>query len=116
MSTQGERRVTPLIAPPSSEQNADLSPDAQWVAYESNESGQTEVYVRPFPNVEEGRWLVSRDGGTRPLWSRDGRELFYLGAPGRVMAVPIQPGPTFVYGNPQVVVEGPYLAPNTQRT
>ncbi len=108
VSTQGERRPTPLIETASDELNAELSPDGQWLAYQSNESGQDEVYVRPFPNVEQGRWLVSRGGGT-PVWSRNGRELFYLGAPGRVMAVPIQPGRTFAAGNPQQVLEGPYL-------
>ncbi len=116
VSIQGEHRVTQLIETPSRELNVELSPDGHWVAYQSNESGQAEVYVRPFPNVEQGRWLISRGGGTRPLWSRDGRELFYLGAPGRVMAVPIQPGRTFAAGNPQRAFEGPYLAPALLRT
>ncbi len=116
VSTQGEHSVTPLIETPAHERNAELSPDGQRVAYESDESGQFEVYVRPFPNVEEGRWLVSRDGGTRPLWALDGRELFYLGAPGQVMAVPIQPGPAFAAGNPEQLFEGPYLEPSAQRT
>ena len=59
------------------EQNAELSPDGRWLAYQSNESGRDEVYMRPFPNLEAGRWLVSTNGGTTPLWARSGEELFY---------------------------------------
>ena len=66
---------TPLLQTPFNEQNADLSPDGDWIAYQSDESGRPEVYVRPYPDVNAGRWQVSTSGGTRPLWSRDGREL-----------------------------------------
>ena len=80
------------------------------MAYQSDESGQFEIYVRPFPNVEDGRWQVSNAGGTRPLWSRDGRELFYLAGQARVrlMVVPVQTVPTFVPENPQELLEWPY--------
>ena len=57
------------------------------MAYTSNESGREEVYVRPFPDVEGGRWQVSTAGGVKPLWAPDGRELFYLALGGRLMAV-----------------------------
>lgn len=56
-----------------------LSPDGKWMAYSSNESGRNEVYVSPFPNVDEDRVLISNAGGDRPLWSHDGKELFYVG-------------------------------------
>lgn len=56
-----------------------LSPDGKWMAYSSNESGRSEVYVSPFPNVDEDRVLISNAGGDRPLWSHDGKELFYVG-------------------------------------
>jgi len=79
------------------ERNATLSPDGHWMAYESNESGQFEIYVRPFPDVNAGRWQVSNDGGTWPLWSRDGRELFYAG-PQAMMSVSVQTEPTFTMG------------------
>ena len=59
---------------------------------------------------------MSTGGGTRPLWARNGRELFYLVGQGRVMAVPIQPGPTFVAGSPVVVFDGPYVAPLAGRS
>ena len=101
----------PLLATEFNERNAELSPDGQWLAYESNASGQYEIYVRPFPNVDEGQRLISRDGGTRPLWAPDGRELFYLSRGGELMAVRVQTEPSFAPGNAQVVFGGRTLAP-----
>ena len=99
------------------ERNAELSPDGRWMAYQSDESGQYEIYVRPFPNVEDGRWQVSNAGGIHPLWSRDGRELFYLaGPPARLMVVPVQTDPTFVPENPQELLEWPYSTLGEGRT
>ncbi len=99
------------------ERNAELSPDGRWMAYQSDESGQYEIYVRPFPNVEDGRWQVSNAGGIYPLWSRDGRELFYLaGPPARLMVVPVQTDPTFVPENPQELLEWPYCSRGEGRT
>jgi serine/threonine-protein kinase len=104
------RRIAPLVQTTFTEYNPDISPDGRWLAYESNESGQFEVYVRPFPDVAAGRWQVSAGGGRAPLWARNGRELFYVSLldQGRIFAVPIQPGPTFSAGNPQIVVDKPY--------
>jgi hypothetical protein len=67
------------------ERNADISPDGRWLAYESNESGAFEVYVRPFPNVNDGRWQVSTGGGTVPLWARNGREMFFMTLRGELL-------------------------------
>ena len=67
-----------LLREPFNERNAELSPNGRWLAYESDESGQYEIYVRPFPNVDDDRVLVSNASGVEPLWSRDGRELFYI--------------------------------------
>jgi serine/threonine-protein kinase len=108
-------------------QNADISPDGRWLAYQSNESGQPEIYVRPFPDVQGGRWQVSRAGGTRPLWARSGRELFYLAPPGQsagggaesdvaMMAVPIEPGSVFRALNPTRLFGGPYFTGLNGRT
>ncbi|HET9387613.1 MAG TPA: protein kinase, partial [Gemmatimonadales bacterium] len=116
VSREAEGRETPLLATMFGERNAEVSPDGRWFAYESDESGREEIYVRPFPDVQGGRWQVSAGGGTRPLWARNGRELFYLVPPGRVMSVPVQDGASFVAGNPKLVFEGSYLAPNTSRT
>ena len=72
--------------------------------------------MRPFPDINAGRWQISVSGGTRPVWARNGRELFYLVPPGKVMAVPVQPASSFAAGNPQVVFDGPYIAPNNAFT
>ena len=97
-----EPRVEPLVSTAYQVLNADISPDGHWLTYQSNESGQYEIYVRPFPGVEEGRWQVSTAGGDRPSWARDGRELFYLSAEGSLMRVSIEPGPDFSAGQPEV--------------
>jgi serine/threonine-protein kinase len=101
------------------ERNAELSPDGRWMAYQSDESGQPEIYVRPFPNVEDGRWQVSNAGGIYPLWSRDGRELFFLTnrvESRRLMVVPVQTDPTFVPENPEELIEWPYSPAAEGRT
>jgi serine/threonine-protein kinase len=77
-----------------------ISPDGRWMAYSSNESGRHEIYVRPFPETSVAKFQVSLDGGTEPRWSRTGRELFYHSARGKLVSVPVVPGPTFVKGAP----------------
>src|SRR4030095_7491690 len=89
-----------LIDAPGVQSNAEISPDGRWLAYESGESGQREIIVRPFPNVDAGRWQVSTNGGLRPAWARNGRELFYDGLPGAMMAVSIGDTASLRYGNP----------------
>ena len=67
-----------------------FSPDGRWIAYTSNESGRTEVYVRPFPggaSSGSGKWQISTGGGRYPIWSRNGRELFYENPDSRIMVV-----------------------------
>jgi serine/threonine-protein kinase len=111
--------AAPLLASPADEFNATLSSDGRWLAYQSDESGRYEVYVRPFPDVNSGRVQVSTGGGTRPLWRRDGRELFYyveMGpAEGGVMAVPMETEPALRAGVLALLFRGGYLAPNTGR-
>jgi Tol biopolymer transport system component len=97
-----------LLHSTASETNGELSPDGHWLAYESDESGQPEIYVSPFSNVEVSKSKVSTAGGTRPLWSRDRRELFYYVSPDTIMAVPVRLGADVVIGTPQPVVKGPY--------
>ena len=87
-----------------------LSPDGKWLAYKSSESGREEVYVRPYPEVTRGRWQISNGGGVVPLWSRTGRELYFLDSAGTagastatatdLMSVPVTPGGEFVRGTP----------------
>lgn len=70
------------------------------MALQSNDSGRFEIYVVPFPGVNAARWQISSSGGTRPLWSRDGRELFFLDFSGAVMRVPVVAGTVFAVGTP----------------
>ena len=79
--------VESLLATRFEERGAVVSPDGRWLAYESNTSGRFEIYVRPFPAVDEGQWQLSTAGGVQPLWSRDGRELFYVAPNGGLMTV-----------------------------
>ena len=85
-----------------------VSPDGRWIAYTTNESGEHEVYVRPFPDIEKGRWQVSTNNGENPLWSPDGKELFYQNE-GSVMAVAVETEPTFNPGKPELLFQGRYF-------
>ncbi len=64
-----------------------ISPNGRWLAYSSNESGKNDIYVVPFPNTHGGKWAISTDGGTEPVWSHRGTELFYRDASGNLVAV-----------------------------
>ncbi len=79
--------------------NAQFSPDGKWIAYSSNETGNWEIYVSPFP-VVNSKWQVSRGSGEEPRWRRDGKELFYLSAEGKMMAVSVKTSPNFESGTP----------------
>ena len=97
--------------------NGMVSPDDRWIAYESTETSLPEVYVRPFPNVDGGRWQVSTNGGSDPAWSRDGRELFYLDADGYLSVVPVRTSRgTFVAGSPTRISKNPYVSRLAGRT
>ncbi|HUF46414.1 MAG TPA: hypothetical protein VMM93_01300, partial [Vicinamibacterales bacterium] len=106
--TPGAPAVPLFARPPATMTSAEISPDGRWIAYQSPE-GSTfgEVHVRPFPDVEAGRWQISSGGGTRPMWSRSAQdmELFYVasGAPPRLMRVPVEPARAgaFVHGVPE---------------
>ena len=89
-----------LIGGQGDQQNASPSPDGRWIAYESDESGRYEIYVRPFPDVDAGKWQVSRSGGRQPKWGPEGQELFYLG-PDAMMAIEIESEPAFSLGIPR---------------
>lgn len=84
------------------ETQAKLSPDGKWMAYVSNESGQSEIYVRSFPDMERGRWQLSISGGVSPLWAPNGRELFYFSEDdASVMAVAVETDTVFRAGTPK---------------
>jgi len=102
-----------FLATPDSELVPKLSPDGRYVAYVSNESGEEEVYVQPFP--EGGRrWTVSTNGGRQPRWSRDGSELFYLEGDTTLMAVEVSTAGEFSAGAPQRLFEHPGLGAGLQ--
>lgn len=118
----GDRAAKVLIKTEFNEGYPTISPDGGWIAYESDTSGQFEVYVQRFPNLGD-RLLVSTGGGIQPLWSPDGRELFYRSPDGRrVLAVPVETGRGFSAGTPAMLFEGSYfqrggydVAPNGHR-
>ena len=91
-ASQGFAKPTPLIQTPDDEENAEISPDSRWLAYQSTTSGAVEVYVRPFPDVAGGVSQVSTAGGIEPLWGLDSKELYYRNQNGAVMRVAIGPG------------------------
>ena len=86
-----------------------LSPDGRWMAYVSDESGNREVYVRPFPNVDAAKYPISVGGGMEPLWGRDGRELFYRSPTGDMHAVSVAAGPQFAHSAPHLLFSRPGL-------
>jgi hypothetical protein len=77
-----------------------ISPDGKWIAYSSDERGQQQVYVQPFPGGG-GKYQVSTTGGGNPRWRRDGKELFYISADGKMMVVEVKAGSTFEPGAPK---------------
>jgi len=104
--------VTPLVQTPFIERNGVVSPNGRWLAYEANDAGRFEISVRPYPDVDSGgRFQVSAAGGTRPLWSRNGRELFYVSLTGALMRVGIDNGPASATAPTQLIGEGYLTAP-----
>jgi Tol biopolymer transport system component len=96
----------PYLVGPGRQQQARFSPDGQFVAFGSDESGTFEIYVQPFPDASEGKWMVSAGGGTEPRWSRDGTELFYFSGQA-LMAVPVQRSPSLSFGTPVKLFDAP---------
>ena len=91
----GDTATRELLAGPAEESAPAVSPDGRWLAYVSDETGRSEVWVRPFPDVSAGRWQLSRSGGIEPVWSLDGRELYYRAADGDLVSAAIAAMPSF---------------------
>jgi hypothetical protein len=102
-----DHRVQPLVQTPFFEENGEISPDGRWLAYQSNDSGQLQISVRRFPDVNNGQWQVST--GSQPLWARNGEELFYLAPNGALMAVRVEPGATWRATAPTTVLNGQFF-------
>ena len=107
MSLEGDPQPEPLLNQPFLEEHPSVSPDGRWIAYTGRGSDRDEIYVRPFPNVDEWRWQVSKSGGSEPLSGPDGRELFYTTERG-IIVVPIDADPMFRPGSSDVLFEGDY--------
>jgi serine/threonine protein kinase/Tol biopolymer transport system component len=86
------------------EADGHLSPDGRWLAYTSNQSGSWDVYVQPFPSLDR-KWRISPDGGSRPRWRRDGKELYYVGPDQKLMAVGVKDDTSFIAGPPTALFQ-----------
>jgi Tol biopolymer transport system component len=104
-----DRKAQPFLRTPFNESVPRFSPDGRWLAYVSNESGRWEIYVQPYPGPG-GKWQISTEGGTEPVWNRNGRELFYRSG-NKMMAVDIATHSGFAAGKPRVLFEGRYEPP-----
>jgi Tol biopolymer transport system component len=105
-----ERKAAPYFTSPFNITQGQFSPGPanapRWVAYTSNESGQSQIYVQSFP-AGAGRFPISSNGGVQPRWSSDGKELFYLSLDGKLMAVDVETAPTFEHRAPRVLFQTP---------
>ena len=111
ISLTGDRTPRPLLNSAADERRPTLSPDDKWMAYQSDESGSFEIFVRPFPDVNGGRWQVSAGGGASPLWGTELREIFYrMGQ--TIMRAGVATTPAFVPATPSVLF-GSNLMPDT---
>lgn len=106
VSLAGDKTPHAVATTDANERAARFSPDGHRIAYESNESGASEVYVRSFPE-SGGRFQVSAGGGTEPVWSRDGSRLFYRNA-GKMFAADLATTPVLVVKSRVTLFEGPY--------
>ena len=106
LSVEDAPDARPFLRTPARELGGVFSPDGQWIAYESNESGRHEIYVRPFPGPG-GKWQVSTEGGVQPVWARDGKEIFFRSGD-RMMAVDVETKPSLRFSKPKVLFEGRY--------
>jgi serine/threonine-protein kinase len=104
----GAREASPLLQTRFNESGPLISPDGHWMAYVSDESGRSEIYVQSFP-ARDGKWQISREGGVEPLWAPNGRELFFRNEIGnRMMIVDMSTDNGFAAGSPRLLFEGSY--------
>ena len=111
----GSKTLTPLVNSSFSEDSGALSANNRWLAYSSDQSGRTEVYVRPLSG--EGRWPVSDSGGATPAWRRDGRELYYVTPRNQLMAVSVEEvGQALRFGTPKALFHADFASWDTDRS
>jgi Tol biopolymer transport system component len=97
----GDRHPFPVLQTQFIEEQAHISPDGQWIAYVSNESGKWEVYLQRFPPASGGKWQVSTAGGSQPRWRRDGREIFFVDPKSTLYAVEVTLGAKVLIAQPR---------------
>ena len=100
----GDPKPFPYLDSPFSEAHAQFSPDGRWIAYASDESGQSEIYVQSFP-IGGGKWQISNAGGDQPQWRRDGKELYYVAPDRRLMVAAVDAGTAFNAARPESLFE-----------
>ena len=116
MRTGTDSAPRAIVATAAEEFSPSVSPDGQWLAYGSDETGRTQIYVRPFPNTQGARYAVSRAGGSEPVWSHSGKELFYRDGANRLVAAEIAPGAAFRVVTERVLFStGGYVSDNRHR-
>jgi Tol biopolymer transport system component len=125
LSMHREATVTPLVRTPVNDVEPAVSPNGRWLAYTSGEGSSSagfpvpnargDVYLRPYPQVDRGRWRISVDGGDSPVWSRNGRELFFISR-GQAMSVRIETASDFRPGTPTVMFDLPPFYESAART
>jgi len=111
---QGDRKPIPLLRSDYNEAWGRFSPDSRWIAYQSDDSGMNEIYVQPLDltlanavSLGPGKTLISKGGGIRPVWRRDGKELFYQAPDRKVMAVEVTTKPALQVGSPKLLFQVP---------
>jgi serine/threonine-protein kinase len=102
----GDAKPTPIVKTPAYEGGGRLSPDGRWMAYVSDETGQMEVYLRPFPGPDR-KWQVSALGGTQPVWNPSGKEIFYRNV-NKMMVVAVSTSPNVTLSEPRLLFEQRY--------
>ncbi len=103
----GDRKPFPYLKTPFNETHGHFSPDGRWVAYVSDEAGQPEIFVQPFPTASGGKWQISKGGGDQPSWRRDGKELFFVSLDRKMMSVTLTSGQTLEPGAPKALFAAP---------
>ncbi|MCH8807756.1 MAG: PD40 domain-containing protein [Planctomycetes bacterium] len=111
LSLDGSSEPTPILNSSATEEHPALSPDGEFLAYTSDESGRQEVYVTRFPSGE-GKWQISTGSGSLPVWSGDGKRLYFAGEAANVLEVEFSREGRIMIGQPRTVMDGPALGIN----
>jgi hypothetical protein len=105
VSLAGDGALAPFVVDKTNRVHGSVSPDGRWVAYASDANGQSQVFVQSFPDPSQRRWTVSKAGGAYPRWRRDGKELFFAEAEGRIQSVSVTTGDQPQFGQPRLLFE-----------